>query len=81
MGRIKKLSSPHLGYYINDRDHNPPHVHVRGLGASVRVNLKTLEPMDAKTKFSASTLKKILEVVSENQILLLEEWEIIYGQD
>ena len=77
--RIKALSSQHLVYKINENDHSPPHVHVEGMGASVRINLLTLEAMDKTTDFSAGTLNKILKVVQENRILLLERWEEIHG--
>lgn len=80
MTRIKALSSKHLAYKINENDHNPPHVHVEGLGASVRINLLTMEVMDNETDFSSSTLKKIIEKVSENRILLLDKWEEVHGQ-
>ena len=69
MTRIKALSSQHLSYRINDDDHNPPHVHVEGGGASVRINLLTLEVMDTKTDFSHATLKRIVEKVIENKWL------------
>lgn len=78
---MKALSSQHLSYKINDDDHNPPHVHVEGGGASVRINLNTLEVMDSQTDFSASTLRQILEKVRENKWLLLDEWEKRHGQD
>ena len=81
MTRVKVLSSKHLSYRINDDDHNPPHVHVEGGGASVRINLLTLEVMDAKTGFSHATLRKILETVKEHRWLLLDEWEKKHGQD
>lgn len=81
MTRIKALSSKHLAYRINDDDHNPPHVHVEGGGASVRINLLTLEVMDSRTDFSPSTLRKIVEKVRENKWLLFDEWEKKHGQD
>jgi hypothetical protein len=81
MTRVEVLSSKDLAYKINKRDHNPPHVHVEGLGASIRINLLTLEFMDTETGFSASTLRKILEVVRENKLLLLDEWEKKHGKD
>ncbi len=81
MTRIRALSSQHLAYRINDDDHNPPHVHVEGGGASVRINLITLEVMDQKTKFSGTTLRKIVEKVRENRWLLMDEWENKHGQD
>lgn len=79
MTRIKALSSRHLAYKINENDHQPPHVHVEGLGASVRINLLTLEVMDNKTEFSAASLSKILKVIKENRNLLLDKWEEIHG--
>lgn len=79
MTRIKALSSKHLVYKINENDHRPPHVHVEGLGASVRINLLTLEVMDTRTEFSAASLNRILKVVKENRILLLERWEELHG--
>ncbi len=79
MTRIKALSSKHLVYKINENDHRPPHVHVEGLGASVRVNLLTLEVMDNETEFSIASLNRILKVVKENRILLLERWEELHG--
>ncbi len=81
MSRIKVLSSPHLSYKINEDDHNPPHVHVEGGGASVRIHLMTLEVLDNQTQFSPSTLRKILETVRNNQWLLLEEWENRHGKN
>lgn len=79
MTRIKALSSKHLVYKINENDHRPPHVHVEGMGASVRINLLTLEVMDKQTDFSQSTLSRILRVVRENRFLLLERWEELHG--
>jgi hypothetical protein len=79
MTRIKALSSKHLVYKINENDHRPPHVHIEGMGASVRVNLLTLEFMDKETDFSAATLARILKTVRENRMLLLERWEEVHG--
>jgi hypothetical protein len=79
MTRIKALSSKHLVYKINENDHRPPHVHVEGRGASVRINLLNLEVMDSETEFSTSTLNRILRVVKENRLLLLERWEDLHG--
>lgn len=79
MTRIKVLSSKHLAYKINENDHNPPHVHVEGLGASVRINLLTLEVMDSETEFAGTTLRMIVQKVRENRILLLDIWESIHG--
>ena len=77
--RITALSSKHLVYKINENDHSPPHIHIEGMGASVRINLLTLEILDKETDFSHSTLNRILKVVKENRSLLLERWEELHG--
>jgi hypothetical protein len=79
MTRVKALSSRYLVYKINENDHRPPHVHVEGMGASVRINLLTLEVMDSQTEFSTTTLNRILKVVRQNRMLLLERWEELHG--
>ena len=79
MTRIKALSSRHLVYKINENDHSPPHVHVEGMGASVRINILTLVVMANETDFSNATLNRIIKVVRENRMLLLERWEELHG--
>jgi len=64
-----------LKFKINENDHNPPHVHVEGLGATVRINLITLEVMDSRTDFNKSTVNRIIEFVKLNQQHLLDKWE------
>ena len=54
-------------------------MHVEGMGASVRINLLTLEVMDTETEFSTATLNRIIRVVKENKMLLLERWEELHG--
>lgn len=78
---VTVLSENHLKYKINENDHSPPHVHVEGLGASIRINLLTLEVMDSRTEFSKGTVNKILEFVTKNKTHLLGEWERVHGQD
>ena len=56
-----------------------PYMHVEGLGASGRVNLLNLEVMDSRTDFSTATLSRILKVVKENRLLLLERWDELHG--
>lgn len=68
-----------LKFKINAKDHNPPHVHVEGGGASVRINLLTLEVMDKKTGFSATALKMIERYVLVNREIFLEKWVEYHG--
>jgi hypothetical protein len=64
-----------LKFKINANDHPPPHVHVEGKGASVRINLRTLDVMDDETDFTRSALDRIVAEVKKRKSELLEEWE------
>lgn len=64
-----------LKFKINANDHKPPHVHIEGCGASVRINLLTLDFMDDQTDFSKGTLDKIMSEVVKRKDELMEEWE------
>ncbi len=55
-------------------------MHVEGGGASVRINLLTLEIMDDETDFSESFLRKIVNYVLENKETLLEKWIEYHGE-
>ena len=70
-----------LKFKVNANDHSPPHVHVEGRGASVRINLLTLEFMDAQTDFSRSTLDLILGEVTKRRDELMEEWRRYHEED
>ena len=76
---VTVLSDGHLKYKVNENDHSPPHVHVEGGGASVRINLLNLEVMDAQTDFSESTVRKIRLKVAENRELFLDKWRERHG--
>lgn len=79
MQMVTVLSDRHLKYKVNENDHNPPHVHVEGGGASIRINLLTLEVMDRETMFSESTMRKIRLKVAENRELFLDKWREMHG--
>jgi len=70
-----------LKYKVNRRDHSPPHVHVEGGGATLRVNLLTLEVMDASTEFSKSMVRKIVTYIAEHKEELLEKWVEYHEED
>lgn len=70
-----------LKYKVNQRDHNPPHVHVEGPGARVRIDLLTLEVMDFETEFSEKWVKRIVQFIREHREELLEKWVELHGED
>lgn len=80
MCMVTVLTVGHLKYKVNQKDHNPPHVHVEGGGASVRINLVTFEVMDKETDFSERMVQKIVQYVSENKKILIEQWVEYHGK-
>ncbi len=71
---VTVLQVGQLKYKINQMDHRPPHVHVEGGGATLRVNLLTLEVMDESTEFSKAMVRKIVTYIAEHKEELLEKW-------
>lgn len=70
-----------LKFKINVNDHSPPHVHIEGKGASVRVNLITLDFMDDETDFSRGTLDRIMSEVIKRKDELMTEWKTYHEKD
>lgn len=70
-----------LKYKVNKKDHNPPHVHIEGGGATLRVNLLTLEVMDDTTDFSKAMVRKIVTYIAEHKEELLEKWVEYHEED
>ena len=69
-----------IKFKINQKVHNPPHVHVEGFGCTVRVNLLTLEQID-DTDFSLADVRRIIEIVHNYQNELMMKWNEYHGKD
>ena len=65
MPTIVDFGNGALKLRIHARDHDPPHVHAEGGGATVRIDLLTLEPLDERTDFSRAAVRRITELVKE----------------
>ena len=74
------LVSRGLKFKIKSRDHNPPHVHVEGYGATVGIDLRAFQPMD-DTDFSRTDLKRIAEVIQVYAEELISKLEEYHGKD
>jgi len=64
-----------FNFYVNENDHSPPHVHIRGKGFEFRINLEDLILMDSVRGLNSKDLKILLGWVAENQDKFLENWE------
>jgi hypothetical protein len=70
-----------LKFKVNAKDHSPPHVHVEGRGAKIRINLLTFEPMDKETDFEEAAVRMIIKEVKKNSFDLLKKWKEYHGED
>ena len=68
-----------LKFKIYARDHDPPHVHAEAGGASLRIDLLTLEPLDDRTDFSRAAVRRIMELVRDYRDELMEAWDELHG--
>lgn len=62
-----------LRFMIYFKDHNPPHVHVKGPAAEAVFNLGTCE-CKKNTGFSAQAISRISKIVREKKQAFLEAW-------
>ena len=79
MPTIVNVGNGALKLKIYARDHEPPHVHAEGGGASIRIDLLTLDPLEDQTAFSKATVRRIIELVNEHRELLMEAWNELHG--
>lgn len=65
-------------FHIYTNDHPPAHVHVKRDNAEARI---TLDPIEVKNNwgFNNRQIKRIVEIVQENQQFLLEAWDSIHS--
>ncbi len=56
---------------VRERDHNPPHVHLFGVGFDVTIDLQTLESAGA---WPAGLKAEVTAWVMENRAELMEDW-------
>ena len=79
MPTIVNFGNGALKFKVHARDHDPPHVHAEGDGATVRIDLSTLEPLDDRTDFSRVAVRRIIELVKEYRDELMEAWNELHG--
>jgi Domain of unknown function (DUF4160) len=79
MPTIVSFANGALKFNIYARDHDPPHVHAEG-GATIRIDLLTFEPLDDRTAFSRTSVRRITELVKQYREVLMEAWNELHGQ-
>ena len=62
---------------MREKDHNPPHVHLMGLGFEAAINLATLEVMDGSAP--AKVLRHALKWLEGNKEELMQLWQSLHG--
>jgi Domain of unknown function (DUF4160) len=68
-----------LKFKIHAKDHDPPHVHAEGGGATIRIDLLTFEPLDSRTEFTRASVRRIADLVKQYQEVLMEAWNDLHG--
>lgn len=73
MGTVLRFKSVH--FCVHSREHQPPHVHVRGPGFHFRVSLLTIEILEDAVPLRKPFVDTILGLVEANRELFLNEWK------
>jgi hypothetical protein len=74
MTTLTSLSNSKLKVFGGQREHPPPHLHLKGPNTNCTIDLATLEP--TKGHYSRSDLNEALEWlgVAENYAAAVNEW-------
>jgi hypothetical protein len=73
------LRSGSFQFIVFTSDHPPAHVHVRGSGHLAKIRLDPVT-VERDGGFSAGELRRILDIVEQNQDQLLAEWDKYYPE-
>ena len=65
-------------YKIHDVDHPPPHCHVAGKGRRLKVSLETFQVLKPLGAPLPPTVRQYLK---ENQLAMLEAWQLVRDPD
>ncbi len=65
---------------VNDKDHNPPHVHCERGDATARYDILNLEWMDCEG-FTRSDLRKLEEQILLDIDACLAEWRLLHEKE
>lgn len=65
--------------YLND--HEPVHVHVKNADSEIKINALTLTLMNVKGNVSNRDIRKAVEIVAENQLLINQTWGELRGKN
>jgi hypothetical protein len=66
-------------FKIHAKDHDPPHVHAEGGGATIRIDLLTFKPLDRRTAFTKASVRRITDLVRQYREVLMEAWNELHG--
>ncbi len=71
---VAKLNNSKISVFGGQREHPPPHCHLKGPDSECSINLATLEP--TKGKYSRKDLKEAIEWLSDgnNHAATVNEW-------
>ena len=76
MPTVISLNGYRFFFYSNE--HLPKHIHIEKAEKTAKFNLEFIELVKS-SKFSASELKQIRNLVEENQELLIQKWDEFFS--
>jgi hypothetical protein len=60
-------------------EHGPPHVHAKGPGWVVVINLEPMEIRETRGDISLWRARRVLQEVEEHRDQLLADWKSVHG--
>lgn len=81
MSTLKELNNCKIKVYGGQREHPPPHVHLKGPNTNCTIDLATLET--TKGHYSKSDLNEALEWLGngDNYVAAIAEWRRLNERD
>lgn len=71
-------SGPYRLYFYSHEPNEPPHIHIDRDKLSAKYWLTPIS-LASNLGFSEKELRKILEIVEENQLMFVEAWNEYFG--
>ena len=65
-------------FFFYSNEHLPKHIHIENAEKTAKFNLEFVELIKS-TRFNASELKQIRNLVEQNQELLIQKWDEFFS--
>ncbi|MES2587674.1 MAG: DUF4160 domain-containing protein [Bacteroidota bacterium] len=66
-------------FFFYSNDHEPIHIHIEKNAKTAKFNLEPIE-LVKNSKFNASDLKEIRNIIEENKVLMKSKWNEYFNK-